>query len=536
VTQFSLVYSSLYPSLLYSIQRKMASSFVLDDDDSDAGSNDMNYMNVNMDIAATDATAYTPSSMPSPSPNQMFDMTTGQFHPDFMFCGECKDPSREPDADVGMNFNPNLNPNPNGEGEEDVSLLESYLNTNKSNSKSKEAILIRSKFDLSNPITSASHILVIQSLLQPLPGVSKVMVQQPLKNQVLVDHDAQTSTESILHALASVGHIAVWQAPQASGMDNNAPLWVRSNFHVQGICCASEVPMVKKIVKPMPGVSPKVQINITTRTVYVQHDVNVTTAQQIANQLSREGFPAQIQKDGAIAAAAQQQALNQGRTTLHVNGVLLTTDIAPIQQRLSQILGVSRIGVNVSEAVIIIHHDIYQVTSEECVQALTPQYNTTVHIAASDHAASAAISALDHIGRSKYVESTIRMDQLGNLQQLRLVETTIRQNFIRSQVRAIYPNLQSQTIKVEHNPKLVSVLDVCQTLSSCVELPCVVAVNGADLNLWLPLQEEYPNSTMMEHQDNAMMHIHANVWLSGIFWFVSILSLVGGSWYVPIQF
>jgi copper chaperone CopZ len=511
----------------------MTSSYVIDDDDSESNDMNLNMNMANVDISLPVTNAASPpmpSSMPPPppTPTQMFDMTTGQFHPD-VFCGECREPDPDRDPD-------HLNANRNGmEEEEDV--LASYLNS-KSNSNS---VLIRSKFHLYEPITSASHILVIQSLLQPLPGVSKVMVPQPLHNQVLVDHDAQTSTESILHALASVGHAAVLQATQASGTNANEPTWVRSNFYVQGICCASEIPMVKKIVKPMPGVSPKVQINITTRTVYVQHDIHVTGAQQIANKLSKEGFPAKIQKDGAIAAAAQQQALHQGRTTLHVNGVLNNQDIAPIQQRLSQILGVSRIGVNVAEAVIYVHHDVYQVSSQECVTALHPQYDTLVHIAASDGfgTVASAATALDQIGRSKYVESTISIENL-QADQIYKVERTVQQNFIRAQIRAIYPHVQSQTLKVEHNPKLVSILDVCQTLSQSVELPnCKVAVNGADLNLWLPLQEDYPNQNqniMLENQDNAMMQIHANVWLSGIFWFVSILSLLGGMWYVLLYY
>jgi copper chaperone CopZ len=541
----------------------MVSSYVIDDDDSDA-SNEMDMLMTNVDIslpatnaasaAASAAAAASPrmpsmpSAMPPPPPQQMFDMTTGQFHPDFMFCGECKDPSREPNSgNSGNDVYP-----------EEENVLESYNSKPKSNKKSKsqQGILIRSKFHLSDPVTSASHILVIQSLLQPLPGVSKVMLAPPLlHNQVLVDHDAQTSTDSILQALASVGHPAVLQAPQASADHANEPIWVRSNFHVQGICCASEVPIVKKIIKPLPGVSRKIQINITTRTLYVQHDLNITTAPHIATRLTQEGFPATIQKDGAIAAAAQQQALHQGRTTLHVNGVLIDQDIAPIQQRLSQIIGVSRIGVNVSEAVIYVHHDVYIVSAASCVAALQPQYDCLVHLDAAQvfhQTADAAIQALDHIGRSKYVESTIRIDNF-SAHQVRLVETTIRQNFIRSQVRAIYPHVQSQTLKVEHNPKLVSVLDVCHTLNSSSAIAiarsttssrnnnqeasctCTVAVNGADLNLWLPLQEDYPHPNQqaaMDQQDNAMMQIHLNVWLSGIFWFVSILSLLGGMWYV----
>ena len=51
-------------------------------------------------------------------------------------------------------------------------------------------------------------------------------------------------------------------APARTANEEIASL-VRSQFFVRGICCASEVPTIKGIVKPMHGVS-KLNINITT--------------------------------------------------------------------------------------------------------------------------------------------------------------------------------------------------------------------------------------------------------------------------------
>mmetsp|Transcript_611 Transcript_611/g.829 ORF Transcript_611/g.829 Transcript_611/m.829 type:complete len:928 (-) Transcript_611:143-2926(-) len=72
----------------------------------------------------------------------------------------------------------------------------------------------------------------------------------------------------------------------------------RSSFHVTGICCSSEVPVIRKIVKPLAGVK-KVAINVTARTVYVDHDVTVNTAQNIADVLNYERFGATVLKDAA---------------------------------------------------------------------------------------------------------------------------------------------------------------------------------------------------------------------------------------------
>jgi copper chaperone CopZ len=436
-----------------------------------------------------------------PPPGAVLDPSMGTYHPDFMFCGTCTT-CQEPDPD-------------RVELDEDE-RLETYLDRTKSSDS--EIVILRTKFQLRRSLNNPSHILVIQSLLQPLPGVTKVMVNAA-EQSVTVDHDASTSTESILNALDSVGHSAFIQAPQANpGGDS---MWVRSQFYVQGICCASEIPAVKGIVKPLAGVS-KLQINLTTKMVHVQHDVSVISAHEISNILSREGFPTKIQRDGQATAQAKQQAMHHGRTTLHVQGVLTDQDISRVQQKLSDIQGVSRIGVNVSEAVIYIDHDVYDVSSSQCAEMLKPNYDCVVAIAAERAVGDAAASSLDEIGHSKYVESTITVEGL-QAHNLNSMEKAISQNFIRAQVRAIYPNIISETIKVEHDPKLVSILDICHTLASH-NLHATVSVNGGDLNMYLPLQEDYPSNKVKYGEEPSLMKIHANVWLSGIFWVLSLLS------------
>jgi len=70
----------------------------------------------------------------------------------------------------------------------------------------------------------------------------------------------------------------------------------RSAFFVQKICCASEIPAINEICEPISGVS-KVSINVTTKMVYVDHDIHVTSAQAIADALNAECFGAHIKHD-----------------------------------------------------------------------------------------------------------------------------------------------------------------------------------------------------------------------------------------------
>lgn len=434
--------------------------------------------------------------MPPPHPSG------GSYHPDYMFCGSCTS-CQEPSNKIQL-----------GEGE----TLESYIDEEEGLST---AVILKTKFHLREPVSNPSHILVIQSLLRPLPGVFKVILNSA-DQAVQIEHDSSLSTESVLSALESVGHPGyIHNAPSSS-----SEAMVRSHLYVQGICCASEIPAVRKIVKSLAGVS-KLQINITTKMVIVQHDSQIVQAQQIANALSKEGFVSKVQRDGQATALAKRQAMNHGRTTLHVNGILVEQDIPRIQQTLSRLPGTSRIGVNVSETVIYVDHNVYALSSAQLVEALMPDFNCTVAVAAERAVGDATAAALDQIGRSRYVESTISVEGLSHL-DVKTVEKAISQNFIRAQVRAVYPNIVSQTVKVEHDPKLVSILDICNTISSYGLKNAQVSVNGADLGMYLPLQEDYPSNRVVYAEEPSLSHVHANVWLSGIFWVLSMVSYQEG--------
>ena len=72
----------------------------------------------------------------------------------------------------------------------------------------------------------------------------------------------------------------------------------RSKFYVQGICCPAEVPAINSIIQPMDGVS-KVSINPSTKMVLVDHDIDVISAADIKEILSKKGFLAILKMDAA---------------------------------------------------------------------------------------------------------------------------------------------------------------------------------------------------------------------------------------------
>ena len=60
----------------------------------------------------------------------------------------------------------------------------------------------------------------------------------------------------------------------------------KTYFDVLGICCPSEVPLVEKLLDPLPGVR-KVTVIVPSRTVIVVHDADATSPAQIGTEPNR---------------------------------------------------------------------------------------------------------------------------------------------------------------------------------------------------------------------------------------------------------
>ncbi len=346
-----------------------------------------------------------------------------------------------------------------------------------------------------------NDILVLRSLIGAIPGVREVSIPTTnkaaaadgLKN-VSVHHDASVLAGTLKHALESAGYSASIQnttspsrpstirpAIGTLSKDEQRPLgaasepkmrWVQSSFDVQGICCASEIPAIRRIVKPLLGVA-KVNINLMTKVVLVQHNVGEIEAARIAESLTDQGFPAQIRKDGAATIRFLQQTPNNRGDDAEESRIKSLAD------------------------------------------------------------------TLDRIGKSPFVESTLIVEGL-RPDQVHWIEKAVTNAFIRQQVRAVYPSAISETIKVEHNPDLVSVSDIRDFLrrdattekKGSFHFPSTaeVYIDGADTNLYLPSEEDYPGLPAIQRDQDGVFALmkkhHVNVVLSGICWILSMLSVL----------
>jgi copper chaperone CopZ len=406
-------------------------------------------------------------------------------------------------------------------------------------------------------LDSSSRVLVIQSLLRPLNGVDNVQVllsdkasTEPAETtnpvfttswqcQVLIDHDMQTTPDQLVSLLQQSLRCSarMLTIPEET---RDQPV-VRSQLQVQGMCCASEIPSIQKILR-LPSVS-KVQINITTQTVYLQHNASILSARDIANKLTQQGFSTKILKDGAAtrwersqASSSHQSGPSVGRTALHVEHVLTEQDISDLPQVWATTEGVVRVGVNVRESVVYIEHDVHRISSEELLNVLLQHKSKSdkIYVAKVVVNGKAEMEQREFeafatgLTPSKYVESTLFVSNL-TLRHVPLITKALKQNYIRAQVRAFYPHVPSRIVKVEHNPELLGIQLIVDLLTR-YGLQASITVDGAVDGLALPLMEDYPSNGFSANleRDDLRSSLRLNVVLSGIFWLVSVLSFLGG--------
>lgn len=417
------------------------------------------------------------SGMPSANPME----------PDFMFCAFCgEDSDGKATAPVTSAIH---KIEPDQDTDSESNSMDDY-------SEHKKAFLQTTfnltKLQKAQGVTDYDNdILVLRSLLRAIPGVREISIPtdespglpsaRSLKN-VSVHHDASVLIGTLRHAFESAGYSASTTTPavgaiakdksKPSGTESDQKIhWVQSSFDVQGICCASEIPAIRRIVKPLSGVA-KVNINLMTKVVLVQHNCVQIEAVRIAESLTNEGFPAQIRKDGATM-------IHFFENTPNGSG-------------------------NDSE--------------EPRIKSLA--------------------DTLDRIGKSPFVESTLLVEGLRS-DQVHWIEKALTNAFIPQQVRAVYPSAISETIKVEHNPDLVSISDIRDFLrrdgthkSGSFHFPSTaeVYIDGADTNLYLPSEEAYPGLPVIRRDEGGVFALmkrhHVNVVLSGIFWILSMLSIL----------
>lgn len=376
---------------------------------------------------------------------------------------------------------------------------------------SPKGTTVRSQY-LCTKICCSSEIPMIHNALDPIDGIQNILINVPLKT-VYVDHNPSTVSANDIEfelnrnnfgakikndggkAVASTAGIfgagsrsAPLSSPPLSttttNNNNNPNEEGRSAFFVEKICCASEIPAILQIVEPLDGVS-NVRINVTTKMVYVNHNIGKSTAHDIRDALNNQSFGAHLKHDGA------SDCQNDGTSGGFAAFVKST-------------LGYH----NKSH-----HHHVHQ------------QQDSTSEIQ----------NFLETHYGSESSDSVLEKDDYGNEtggdDDAAASSSWLESPFFRK-MESYEIDSTNGIIHIVHNPHFLTVQQVRDDLikasgreGSAIASSITILSDGVDTMNWVvpDMKEEVAPEEMTSGPNPFVV-------LSGIFWVVSMLSFIGGNW------
>ena len=128
--------------------------------------------------------------------------------------------------------------------------------------------IVKSAFNTKG-ICCSSEIPQVQKILDAYEGIVSVHVNVPVK-RITVEHDCKlVSATQIAKILTGESFETVVEKDgfaSSSANMNVAGVEGRSKFHLQNICCASEIPQIRSAVEPLNGVK-GLMVNVATKMV-----------------------------------------------------------------------------------------------------------------------------------------------------------------------------------------------------------------------------------------------------------------------------
>jgi len=299
--------------------------------------------------------------------------------------------------------------------------------------------------------------------------------------------------------------------------EGSSPDVVRSKFFVKQICCASEIPAINTILRPIAGIS-NISVNTTIKIVTIDHDPSKCTAQEIADKLNREKFGATITFDGNQKVQAKKGIATEGMSEFHLPSIDVKIPENNMTLFLKAIEGIKEVSFDVQTKKLFVIHDLN--TSAQHIQASLSQKGWIASIT-KDAAQTAKTTPLTQSIMATYVESTFLVQgQLDNVIGSE-IEAIFRQED-KKRVTHIEIELCSNTIKVDHNPQILSTAEILTMLQDG-GLDVTVLIDGFVEGVWTTAESI---DEIEEHKVSLQWPIIA----SGIFWIISMLSLIGGKW------
>jgi copper chaperone CopZ len=207
-----------------------------------------------------------------------------------------------------------------------------------------------------------------------------------------------------------------------------------------------------------------------------------------------------------------------------VQKICCASEIPAIKVIIEPMSGVSKVSINVTTKTVYVIHDTATVSATDICDALNADHFGAQirHDAAND--VRAPLSA--------FVRSTLSFTSSDTSSPLAQTLKEFLGTFDFTQIEAFVVDVPLNTISVVHNPHILSAETIVEKLADDTGIQAIIIVNGAESANW-----DFPevNEEAEEAYEKEVSRLNVPTILSGVFWVISMLSFIGGNWYVSVR-
>ncbi len=296
---------------------------------------------------------------------------------------------------------------------------------------------------------------------------------------------------------------------------------INSSILVQEICCASEIPLIKDVLNPLLGLS-EIKVNTTTKIVHVKHDQHQLSAMEIVDALNDAKFGAKLKIDGAVSIKKNITSYSETvQSKIFVKEICCASEIPLINDIVLPISGVSNVKVNTTTKMVYVDHTSTTITALDIVSALNEaKFGARLEL---DGGALPTLTSVSR-GASSLVESTFLVSSAFDNTMITHLTKSMKLQFSPEHIAHVETHILSKTLKVDHNPFLVNA-EAIRTFMDEQGFETSIICDGYEERVWT-IDENIGGSG----DEDLKPKLKLNIVFSGIFWVVSMLSLIGGKW------
>ena len=307
-----------------------------------------------------------------------------------------------------------------------------------------------------------------------------------------------------------------------------------------------QIELIESIMRPKLGVMKcKTFLDdddaLKHQLIIITFDPTITSSKHILETLIDLGLDAEFDQMNSISDA-RETSPNFCRSSFYVKGICCASEVPIVTNilRTASRTAVKKISINITARVVYVDHNPNEISATHLAEHLTKEGFTAIvtkdgnGVQDTEGNIGNGIS-LDTKEEIKFVESTLRAPSLETVEDADYVTQVLEENdYLYQKVRFVSPNIASRTIKIEHNPVLVSAQHIADFLMDVGGYSNVSVISDGDLEcMMLPASVSRTEESKKLRVFRLILpkHLGINIILSGLFWIVSMIGALFERWY-----